>query len=883
METFDVNELYHYGTPRHSGRYPWGSGDEPYQRNKGFLSRYKELKDSGMSEADIATALGCKNTAQLRARRSIASSEAQKFEVSMAIKLKEKGYSNIEIGKRLGRPESTIRNYIDPAFKVKSDANEKVVAALKEQIEKTGMVDVGKGSALYLGVSETKMKTALEILKEEGYNVYPLSVQQAGTGKNTNMVVLTKKETTWREMYDNRFDIKPVTDVAVTEEGHGEVVRVKPIENMARERILVRYAEDGGADKDGTIELRRGVKDLDMGGALYSQVRIGVDGDKYMKGMAFYSDDIPDGYDVIYNTNKHRGASDDKVFKPQTGDPNNPFGANIKPGGQRGALNIMREEGDWSEWSRNIPSQMLSKQPVDLAKKQLKLTSDIKDEQFAKINTITNPVIKKKMLEDFADECDSDAVHLKAAALPRQATHVILPVPGLKDTEIYAPNYKDGERVVLIRFPHGGKFEIPELTVNNKNKDAKKFMENARDAVGINPKTAAILSGADFDGDTCLVIPNNSGSIKTSKPLAGLKDFDPKEAYPYKEGQKAPWKKGSPREQTQMGIISNLITDMTLKGASEEELARAVRHSMVIIDTGKHKLDWNSSYYENGIPELQKKYQGKATGGAGTLLSRSKGETSVQDRKDRYSIDPETGEKIWTYTNKPKIDKEGNVVTDKEGNIVLKTKKSSKMYEAKDARELLSDDPNQMELVYADYANHMKALGNQARKASLSVESPTRSKEAAEKYATEVASLDAKLNTALKNAPIERQAQLLANQMFQIKKEANPEMSKDEMRKAKGKSLVLARQLTGAGKQQVYITDREWEAIQNNAISKTKLQEILNNADSNRVMELAMPKKKDQVSPAQAASIKSMLSRGYTYAEIADAFSISTDTVAKYA
>ena len=876
MKEIDTqDELLHYGTPRHSGRYPWGSGDEPYQRNKGFMSRYKELKDSGMTEADIAKALGCKNTAQLRAKKSIASAEVQKFEASMAIKLKEKGYSNVEIGKRLGRPESTVRNYLKPADESRADVNQKVVAALKEQLEKTGAVDVGKGSNLYLGVSETKMKTALEILKEEGYNVYPLSVQQAGTGKYTNMTVLTKKETTWREMYDKRFDIKPVMDVSIADDGHGEVQRVKPIENLDRKRIYVRYAEDGGTDKDGTIELRKGVKDLDMGGAMYSQVRIGVDGDKYMKGMAFYSDDIPDGYDIIYNTNKPRGSSDEKVFKPQTGDPNNPFGANIKPGGQRGALNIMREEGDWSEWSRNIPSQMLSKQPVELARKQLKLTSDIKDEQFKKIQSISNPVIKKKMLEDFADECDSDAVNLKAAALPRQATHVILPVPTMKENEVYAPNYKDGERVVLIRFPHGGKFEIPELIVNNKNKDAQKFMKNAKDAVGISPKVAAILSGADFDGDTCLVIPNNSGSIKTAKPLEGLKNFDPKEAYPHKEGQKPGWKKGSAREGTQMGIISNLITDMTLKGASEEELARAVRHSMVIIDTGKHKLDWNSSYYENGIPELQKKYQGKAGGGAGTLLSRSKGETSVLDRKERYEIDPETGAKIFTYTSKKTVDKKGNEVD--------KKIKSTKMYEAEDARQLLSDDPAPMELVYADYANYMKGLGNKARKESLTVPSPTRNTEASKKYTKQVASLDAKLNTALKNAPLERQAQLLANQMFQLKKEANPDMSKDEIKKAKGKSLVAAREIIGAKKEQIYITDDEWEAIQNNAITKTKLESILNNADNDRVMSLAMPKKDNNLSAAQKASIKSMLSRGYTYAEVADAFSVSTDTVAQYA
>ena len=39
--------LEHYGTKRHSGRYPWGSGENPYQSSGDFLSRVIELKGSG--------------------------------------------------------------------------------------------------------------------------------------------------------------------------------------------------------------------------------------------------------------------------------------------------------------------------------------------------------------------------------------------------------------------------------------------------------------------------------------------------------------------------------------------------------------------------------------------------------------------------------------------------------------------------------------------------------------------------------------------------------------------------------------------------------------------------------------------------------------------
>ena len=35
--------LAHYGIPRRSGRYPWGSGEDPYQHSKDFLGRVEEM------------------------------------------------------------------------------------------------------------------------------------------------------------------------------------------------------------------------------------------------------------------------------------------------------------------------------------------------------------------------------------------------------------------------------------------------------------------------------------------------------------------------------------------------------------------------------------------------------------------------------------------------------------------------------------------------------------------------------------------------------------------------------------------------------------------------------------------------------------------------
>ena len=138
----------------------------------------------------------------------------------------------------------------------------------------------------------------------------------------------------------------------------------------------------------------------------------------------------------------------------------------------------------------------------------------IEKEEYDEIMSLTNPAVKKKLLDSFADGCDSSAVHLKAAAMPRSSWHVLLPITTMKETEVYAPNYRDGDTVVLIRYPHGGRFEIPELTVNNKNKLANQTIRQAKDAIGIHPDVAKRLSGADFDGDAVLVIPNNNKLVK---------------------------------------------------------------------------------------------------------------------------------------------------------------------------------------------------------------------------------------------------------------------------------------------------------------------------------------------------------------------------------
>lgn len=874
-----TDELYHYGIKRRSGRYPWGSGAKKSRNASDFLSTVDVLEKDGFNEKQIAEYFGLQ-TKQLRAYKSNAHNEVRAAKAAMALRLKDKGYSNSEIGRRMGINESSVRSLLDPAISMRKNASTNTAEMLEKEIASKKYIDVGGGVENQIGVSRNTLDNAVEQLRAKGYTYHYLKVEQLGTGKFTSIKVLAAPDATYKEVKDNQ---SKVTSPGFYSEDLGQtVVGIKPPSSISSKRILVNYGDQGGSDKDGVIELRRGVKDLDLGAARYAQVRVAVDGTHYLKGMAMYSDDIPKGYDVIFNTNKNSSTPKMDVFKKMKDDPENPFGATIRQKtyiGKDGkehlsALNIVNEEGDWNTWKKTLSSQMLSKQSTALAKKQLKLAYDIKKEEFDEICSLKNPVIKKCLLDKFADNCDSSAVHLKAAGLPRQASKVILPFPEMKDSEIYAPSYRNGEKVVLIRYPHGGTFEIPELVVNNKsNKKAKGLIGNAQDAVGINPRVAERLSGADFDGDTVLVIPVGKVKIKTSAPLKGLKNFDPKVAYPGYPGMPKPGEKGSGFDkQGKMGDISNLITDMTIKGAPADDIAAAVRHSMVVIDAEKHNLNWRQSYLDNGIANLKAKYQGASNAGASTLISRAKGDKRVPKRKDGYKVDPETGRKIFTETGE---------TYEKNGKQVVRLQKSSKMYETEDAYSLSSGTA--MENTYADHANKLKALANSARKTSLTTKPIPYSPEAKAKYRQEVDSLNAKLNIALKNRPLERKAQLLANERVKLVRQNNPDMDKDDIKKLKNQALTQARLQTGASKKArlVDITDREWEAIQSGAISTNKLSQIIQNSDLDILKQRSMPRESRGISDAKRARAKMLESNGYTLAEIADSLGVSTSTISK--
>lgn len=893
MDLVEEDILMHYGVKRRSGRYPWGSGDNPYQHGGDFLARVEELQRLGKTEKQIADELHL-STTDLRMQVRVAKHERRALQADRARSLREDGKTLDEIASILGYAnDSSVRALLNENTAANKNKAQATAEILKKELAEKGAIDVGTGVERQLGVSTGVLQEALFILETEGYNRYGVGVPQVNDPKKRTITpVISVPEIDQREVYQNLDLVKSVGDYHSTDGGESWDKREYPA-SIDSSRVKILYGDEGGALKDGVIEIRRGVADLDLGDSHYAQVRILVDGTHYLKGMAMYSDDLPDGADIVFNTNKHTGTPKMDVLKKIQDDPDNPFGALIKANGQShyidadgneklSAINKLKEEGDWDKMSKNLSSQFLSKQPIQLIKKQLGLTYADAADEFSEICSLNNPTVKRKLLLDFADECDSAAVHLKAAALPRQSTQVILPLNAMKETEIFAPNYRDGEKVVLIRYPHGGTFEIPELTVNNKNPTAVSVLgKNIRDAVGINPKVAERLSGADFDGDQVVVIPTGGRvKIQSTPALKDLKDFDPKTDYSTEGKTGVRLLAKGAATQRQMGEISNLITDMTLKGATEPEIARAVKHSMVVIDAAKHKLDYRQSEKDNGIAELKKKYQGFDDetghhGGASTLLSRRKQDVEVPERQGSGVIDPLTGKVVYKESGRTYVDP-------RTGKTVAATTKVKRILAVDDVRSMSSG--TLQEEAYADYANKMKDLANKARLEYKATPTLKRSASAAKAFEPEVNRLMAALKVAQLNAPLEREAQRIANARVKAKVQANNITDKDEISKIRRAAISDARNSTGAsGKRtRITISDGEWTAIQSGAISDTTLSEILRYAEPKTVRERATPRRTTQLSDARISRIKAMANSGHTNAEIAEALGISTSAVSKY-
>lgn len=920
-----TDELMHYGMLRRSGRYPWGSGMNPNQHNRRILDHIKELEEKGLTQDEIAKGLGGPHAtvSELRLIKTVAKNELKAEQIRNIDAMRKDGLNNVQIGEKLGVGESQVRHLSSASSRAKVEAFEATTNELKRQIDTYGMIDIGAGAEYRMGVSRVVLDTAVQKLYEDGYEVHGFQMPQVTTGNNTNMKVIAAPGTPYRDVYQKRDNIQQFN--GFTDDNGQTYKRILPPLEIDPKRLQIKYHEDGGSEMDGMMYVRPGAKDLDMGGNTYAQVRIAVKGDRYLKGMAILKDDLPEGVDIVFHTNKSStGNKLDALKQYDSKDPANPFGAIVRqldtpdpksPDGRKltSAINIVNDDDDWEKWSKTLSSQMLSKQRPALAAAQLEETYNRRKEEFDKINALTNPTVKAHLLKSFSEDTDAAAVHLKAAALPRQKTHVIIPVPSMKDNEVYAPNYKNGEVVVLVRYPHSGTFEIPELVVNNNHKAAKKLLGDAPTAIGINANVANRLSGADFDGDTVVVIPNNDRKVVSTAPLPGLKDFDTRREYPGVEGMVRLSKAGT---QGEMGRISNLVTDMTIKGASLSEIEAAARHSMVVIDAAKHGLNYKQSERDNRIKALKAKYQGGETSGASTLISRASSDSRIDEvklraAKDGGPIDKKTGKLVYEKTGatyeKPKYKKERNPVTGKmedvletdpvtgkQRKVVIGYETKSKVTQGKKAEHvddlhLLTSAYNnkqervssgtQMETIYANHGNKLKKLADQARLEMVNTKPIATNPSAKKVYASEIASLKKQLDRALENAPRERQAQVLANVRVAALKQANPNMDKKELQKSANIALQEYRQRLNAKKVPVEITPKEWEAIQAGAVSPSFLTKILNNTNVETVKAYATPRQPTVMTNAVTARAKALLASGYTVSEVASSLGVAVSTL----
>lgn len=933
--------LAHYGTPHegstpHSGRFEYGSGKTPYQHEGGLRGFARELREEGLTETEIAHYFSW-SAEEYRTRIGVEKTIETNKRIARARDLMIKYNDNkSRVAREMGISEGTVRKLLKPTTEERNKIMISTAEMLKKEVEKYGPTDIGKGMQDRLRISEHDLNKAVAYLEQtEGFQKSNFKVRQVATNKNTTLALLYSKDQGWTGAKDAVKDGSyHIVNDPYSEDGGRTWENILPPQSISSKRVLVRYAEEGGKDKDGLIEIRPGVEDLDMGRNQYAQVRIAVDGTNFMKGMAIYNPSLPEGIDIIYNSNKSRGSSFDKVFKPMKRDPNdptkinmeNPFGAAIKANeynddkevvrevGQRhyigkdgkkhlSAINIINEQGDWANWSKRLSAQFLSKQSKQLAKNQLGLDVDRRERDLNEILALTNTAVQRKLLWEFAGSCDSAASKLKAAPLPGEQAHVLIPIPSLKDDEVYAPNYPEGSIVTLLRHPHEDISELPTLKVTHRNKEARMLIGKGQDAIGINKHNAEILSGADFDGDTVLVLPNPGGKLVMNKPqLEGLKNFDTVEAYGQDAFPGVTWTKVGPKSkkeydkdgkliphdgfdtQKQMGIATNLITDMQLGGCDPDELVRIIKYDMVVIDAEKHNLNWKQAKADLGINELHRKYQGKASGGASTLISKSKSPAMVPERRQVYDnmINPETGEIDWSnpaYLTGRYLKKKNPETGKWEETDKLATQKITKMEATKDAYSLSSG--TEMESIYADYANKMKDLANRARKEYVARRAPKKNSNAEKLYSEEVKSLNEKLIEANMNRPLERKAQALAQGKFRLWLEDNPSATGDDKKKHKGQFLKEARNRMGAGKKRIIPTAREWEAIQAGAISGEKINEILNNSDMDVIKQLATPRDyKPRLSAREISYIKALADTGrYTQANIADLLHISTSTV----
>lgn len=253
MTSFVIDEnayLAHYGILRRSGRYPWGSSGNVQSIYESFIDTIENHRKDGWSEVEIAKAYSI-STTELRAAKSIAKNELRAAKIAQAQRLKDKGLSNIAIGERMNLNESSVRSLLEPGKKEKTDIIKTTSDMLRKEVEDKKYVDVGVGVENHIGISKTRLNTAVAVLKEEGYQLHYIKIP-TGPNQYTKQKVLTKKDITYSEVYRDRDNVKQI-NLNTEDQGRTYTGKILPPIGVNKNRIQVVYGDEGGAELDGVI------------------------------------------------------------------------------------------------------------------------------------------------------------------------------------------------------------------------------------------------------------------------------------------------------------------------------------------------------------------------------------------------------------------------------------------------------------------------------------------------------------------------------------------------------------------------------------------------------------------------------------------------------
>lgn len=525
--TSESNILEHYGTKRHSGRYPWGSGDNPYQHSGDFLSRVEVLKKKGLSEKDILESINDSlpkeyqmSLSEFRVAKRTAIHERKTSEYEQIHKLKDEDHLGwTEIANQLGMSESSVRSKYAGNADKKAQRAKNIAETLKKEVDKKGMIDVSEGANFALGVTDTELQDAAYTLEAEyGYKRYGVGIKQPTNNRQqTNIMVLAKPEFDQKYAYNHQEQIDSLGDYH-TDDGGETFTKLQRPSSLDSSRVAIRYGDEGGLDKDGVMEIRRGVPDLDLGKSHYAQVRILVDGDHYLKGMAVYSDDLPDGVDVKLDYKRSEQENGIPELKQKWQIRVDEEGA-IHYGGastllsrrkqtvrvpeRRGSIRVDKETGEYiyKESGRTFVDPKTGKKRK--AEDTVSLISETKDAR-----TLSSGTIQENLYADFsnklkamANQARKEAANMKGLEYSPSAAKTYAPeVASLKEKYNNMIANKPKERKAMLIANANIKAKIQEQGLDPNISEDKKLikkissveMQRARDSVGASGRKSKV-------------------------------------------------------------------------------------------------------------------------------------------------------------------------------------------------------------------------------------------------------------------------------------------------------------------------------------------------------------------------------------------------------